>query len=80
MPRLPCKDALFFMMNSFKRVFPIFFLFPSAHMNGVLPCEKNESDFSLWASRGALDNPYFGLAGSAVLCNEHQGACAWAIC
>lgn len=28
-PRLPCRDALFLMMNSFKRVFPSFFFFVS---------------------------------------------------
>lgn len=64
MPRLPGKDALFLMMNSFKRVFPIFvffFLALSAHTNRVLPREENESDCSLWASRGTLHDLCFRL-------------------
>lgn len=43
------QDALFLMVNTFKRVFPFF---PFAQMNGLLLCEKSEIDFSPWVCRG----------------------------
>lgn len=79
-PRLPYRDALFLMLNSFKRVFPSFFFFVSfcTYEWGTFLWEKWKWFFSMGFQR-SMRKPLLWL-GSAVLCYEHQGACAWAIC